>query len=271
MWPRKRQLISTAHCCGALSDLIGEGTPTQTMNKLSKAGFTLIELMIVVAIIAIIASIAIPKLMSARLSANEAAAVATLRSLSSAQAQIQSSSAIDTDADGGGEYGYFAELAGQAPLRVSTSGSPTAGAVGTDELSPSVLSSAFGSVDANGVVVRSGFCFQVFLPGSGSAPTGVSEDSGGGKTSAPFPDSNNCEIMWCAYAWPLDSGNTGNRCFFINQEGDLMQTSNRGASAYTGADSGPGFDAAYTTASDMASPVAVGVAGNDGGTWVAVQ
>jgi prepilin-type N-terminal cleavage/methylation domain-containing protein len=47
-------------------------------------GFSLIELMIVVAIILIIAAIAIPSLLSARMSAQEASAVGSLRTINSA-------------------------------------------------------------------------------------------------------------------------------------------------------------------------------------------
>lgn len=49
------------------------------------AGFSLIELLIVVAIILIIASIAIPNFMRARILANEGAAVQNLRTISTAQ------------------------------------------------------------------------------------------------------------------------------------------------------------------------------------------
>ncbi|HEX4997816.1 MAG TPA: prepilin-type N-terminal cleavage/methylation domain-containing protein [Terriglobia bacterium] len=49
-------------------------------------GFSLLELLIVVAIILIIATIAIPSFLKSRQSANETAAIANLRTLSNAQA-----------------------------------------------------------------------------------------------------------------------------------------------------------------------------------------
>jgi len=48
----------------------------------SSKGFTLVEIMIVVAIVALLAAIAIPNLLRARHNANEAAAIGALRTLS---------------------------------------------------------------------------------------------------------------------------------------------------------------------------------------------
>jgi len=255
-------------------------------------GFTLIELMIVVAIIAIIASVAIPRLMAARLSANESAAISTLRSLSSAQAQLQSSSAIDSDADGGGEYGYFGELSGTAALRIfapGAGGAPGAPALGAanDLLNPPVLSTAFGQVisDVNneGVVVRSGYVFKIYLPdvtGGGGLTPGLPEagaaagpNGADGGSLAALPDPNNSEVLWCCYAWPLNAGQTGNRTFFINQEGDLLQMANRQGqySGTTVAANIPVFSAAYSAA-DMASPLGInGVVAVDTFLWTPVQ
>ena len=62
-------------------------TNTSTHNH---RGFSLIELLIVVAIILIIAAIAIPNLMRARMAANESSAVSSLRTINTGEITYQS-------------------------------------------------------------------------------------------------------------------------------------------------------------------------------------
>jgi type IV pilus assembly protein PilA len=110
-------------------------------------GFSLIELLIVVAIILIIAAIAIPNLLRARMSANEASAVGSVRSINNAEASYN---AVYTN------VGFSTSLTALG---------------GTDPCTPSSSSGCFiDAVLSNGT--KSGYSFAVQV-GSTPAASGL--------------------------------------------------------------------------------------------------
>jgi len=86
----------------------------------SNKGFSLIELLIVVAIVGIISAIAVPNLLSSRRAANEASALSTMRIIASSEATYRATA-------GGGNYGDLAALANLNLVDANVGGATIAG------------------------------------------------------------------------------------------------------------------------------------------------
>jgi type IV pilus assembly protein PilA len=139
-------------------------------------GFSLLELLIVVAIILIIATIAIPSLLRSRQAANESSAVSNLRTINTAEVTYLSSA--------GGNYGSLPELI-TAGLLDSRFGGAVSGysftveATGADYTATatptSTNSGRFGYYSLPDAVIRyqtttSGTCNPCFPAGQSGSP-----------------------------------------------------------------------------------------------------
>lgn len=243
------------------------------MRRHGAAGFTLIELMIVIAIIAVIAAISLPNLLASKQNANEVAAIALMRNLVSCQAQIAVVAKIDADTDGKGEYGTFLEMSGAVGVRKGFTPGPPATSDFTSKgmpMNPSVLSSLFANINSTGFATKSGYAFMIFLPDA-SSPAGFVHEIGPA-ASAGFTGPVGVDLgetTWCAYGQPMQYAGTGTRRFFTNQKGDILKSANdvvKGQGISTAIVGNSAFLGAGIT-----SPVAIGTRGSDGDLWTVAQ
>lgn len=181
--------------------------------------FTLIELMIVIAIIAIIAAIAIPNLLESRVTANEAAAGTSLKSgIFPAEVQFQGGGYQDADVDNVGEYGHLVDLTGAR----ATTGVP----LGSLKLLQGPLASGPNRTVAPGMLLTgNGYFYQGTTAAGAAAPDGVVME-GNPLAGMPFAagfqfTQQSPERAFAVACVPQKYSDTGRRVFLIDNSGQL--------------------------------------------------
>jgi prepilin-type N-terminal cleavage/methylation domain-containing protein len=143
----------------------------------NQKGFSLIELLIVVAIILIIAAIAIPNLLRSRMAANEASAAGSLRSVATANVTYSSTYNL----------GFAGTLAALGP--------PAGGGV-ADSSAADLLDSVLSGVNpANPTPNKSGYVFTYLAPNA--TPTVIAPNGTFATESTPITAASSGQSTFC--------------------------------------------------------------------------